>query len=392
MKGEVRLRIRGLMPEKLLERAMDMGVRFARIRTGRDHTLLVDVGEGDARKLIKLCGRFSIPVEVVSRRGRSALRRWLRRRWTLGVGLIAALMVCWLGLGRIWRIDVRFTGDAADRGDISTFLELLEDRGICPGANRDIDTATLAEELLAGAGDYSYVGARVQGVVLQIEAAPEQEAPEVYDVEQPRNLYAERSGLVISVNAEAGEPCVKPGDTVQRGQLLIRGAEQATKADERSIAALGEVIIRAWFEGHAQGSLTSAQARYTGRQSASSTLVTPWFEVPITAGETYAHQSESTDDLPVGGLFLPVRIHRITARETRLVTERGDRELLSSRLVALAMADVRCRLALEGPLNYKIARSWIRYTQPGEDILRANAVCEIYTNTAVPWEELRQGG
>ena len=72
--------------------------------------------------------------------------------------------------------------------------------------------------------------------------------------------------------------------------------------------------------------------------------------------------------------------------------ERGDRELLSSRLVALAMADVRCRLALEGPLNYKIARSWIRYTQPGEDILRANAVCEIYTNTAVPWEELRQGG
>ena len=172
MKGEVRLRIRGLMPEKLLERAMDMGVRFARVRPGRGHTLVVDVSAGDARKLVRLCGRFSIPVEVISRRGRSALRRWLKRRWTLGIGLIAALMVCWLGLGRIWRIDVRFTGDAADRGDKSTFIELLEVRGIRPGANRDIDTAMLAEELLAGAGDYSYVGARVQGVVLQIEAAP----------------------------------------------------------------------------------------------------------------------------------------------------------------------------------------------------------------------------
>ena len=392
MKGEVRLRIRGLMPEKLLERAMDMGVRFARVRPGRGHTLVVDVSAGDARKLVRLCGRFSIPVEVISHRGGSAFRRWLKRRWTLGVGLIAALTVCWLGLGRIWRIDVRFTGDAAERGDRSTFLELLEDRGIRPGASRDIDTATLSEELLAGAGDYSYVGARVQGVVLQIEAAPEQAAPEVYDVKQPRNLYADRSGLVISVNVEAGEPCVKPGDTVRRGQLVIRGAEQATKEDERGIAALGEVVVRAWFEGHAQGSLTSAQVRYTGRQSASSTLVTPWFKVPITRGEAYEHQSEVTDALPVGGLFLPVRIHRVTARETKLVTERGDRELLSSRLVALAMADVRSRLALEGPLNYKIARSWVRYTQPGEDILRANAVCEIYTNTAVPWEELRQGG
>lgn len=371
---------------------MSQGVRFCRVAIGENHTLTVDVSEKDARRLMKLCRRFSIPAEVLSRRGGSAFRRWLRRRWTLGVGLAAALILCWLGLGRIWRIDVRFTGDAADRGDASVFTSLLDERGIRPGVSRRIDTVALADELLASAGDYSYVGARVQGVALQIEAAPELDPPEVYDVDAPRSLYADRPGIVVSVNAEAGEACVKPGSTVQRGQLLIRGVEKVSKEDTRPIAALGEVVVRAWYEGRAEGHLTHTQVRYTGRQSSASTLVTPWFEVPVTRGETFERQSTEIDDIPVGGLYLPIVLRRVTARETQLIQETGDRELLSSRLVALAMADARARLTADGPKQYKIARSWIRYTQPGGDTLRACAICEIYTNAAVPLEELRQGG
>ena len=390
MKGEVRLRIRGLMPEKLLQRAMEMGVRFARAGTGEGHVLMVDVSERDARRLMKLCSRFSIPAEIVSRRGGSALRHWLSRRWTLGLGLLAGAVLCWLFLGRLWRIEIRFTGDAAGMGEPSVFEGLLEARGIRPGAGRAIDTARLSEELLSEAGDYSYVGARVKGVTLQIEAAPELPAPEVYDINEPRNLYADRQGIVVSVNAEAGVPCVKPGDTVQRGQLLIRGTERIGREETRDIAALGEVVIRAWFVGCAEGHLTSAQVRYTGRSASASTLITPWFELPVTEGERFEHQSESIDDLPLGGLFLPVALRRVTARETRLVMERGDRELLSTRLVALAMADAQAKLTTEGPQKYRVARSWINYTQPEDDILSASAICEIYTNAAVPWEALRQ--
>ena len=75
----MRLRIRGLMPEKLTERALDQGVTFKRLSVGDDHILTVEVGERDARRLLRLCRRFSIPAEVVSRRGGSALQQWLRR-------------------------------------------------------------------------------------------------------------------------------------------------------------------------------------------------------------------------------------------------------------------------------------------------------------------------
>ena len=392
MRGDVRLRIRGLMPEKLAERALEQGITFRRLSVGDDHILTVEVGERDARRLLRLCRRFSIPAEVISRRGGSAVRQWLRRRWTLAVGVALAAALCALALGRLWRVEVRFTGDAARRGDAEAILEWLEDRGIRPGIPRDIDTTTLSDELLSGLDGLSYAAARVRGVVLQIEAAPEVEAPEVYDVDEPRDLYADRAGIVLSVNAEAGEACVKPGDTVQRGQLVIRGAEKVSRDADRPIAALGQVVIRAWVEGHAQGPLRSEQVRYTGRRSAAAALVTPWFQLPITEGERFERQSETVDALPVGGLFIPVQVRRVTAWETELVLEQGDKELLSQRLVALATADMNARLNAVGTKRYRLAKSWIRYTQPSEDILRANAVCEIYIDTAVPWEALRQGG
>ena len=200
----------------------------------------------------------------------------------------------------MWRVDVAFTGDAARWATPRPYWRRWR-----IGASVPASPGHRRRTLLRGAAGpldgLSYAAARVRGVVLQIEAAPEVEAPEVYDVDAPRDLYADRAGIVLSVNAEAGEACVKPGDTVQRGQLLIRGAEKVSRDADRPIAALGQVVIRAWVEGHAQGPLRSEQVRYTGRRSASAALVTPWFQLPITEGERFERQAETTDDCPSAG-------------------------------------------------------------------------------------------
>lgn len=380
MMDQVCILVRCLLPEKLLQRAMDAGVRFIAVEP-LDRALRVTLRARDARRFLKLCQKFSIPAEVLSRRGGSAFLRWLRGRWTVLVGLLAGFVACGLFLSHIWFIDVAFTGDAADTGDAGTILAMLEEMEIRPGASRRIDAAALSSALLARAGDLSYVGARVEGVRLFIEAAPEVKPPEVYDVEAPRSLYADRDGIVVSVKVEAGEPCVKPGDAVRKGQLLILGEEKRSKEAMRPIAALGEVVVRAWFEGAAEGRLREAQVRYTGRQSVSSMLKTPWLALPITEGARFEHQATETDDLPIGGLFLPLTLTRVTRRETRSVMEDGDRALLTGRLAALAMADARTRLTEDGPRRFEITRCWVSF-EPKGDALRASAVCEILTNAA----------
>lgn len=380
------------LPEVLIQRAMDGGVRFIAIEPEGRCALRVTLAARHARRFLKLCGRFSIDARVVSRHGPSAVGLWLRRRWTALAGLLLGLAVCWLFLGRIWQIDIRFTGDAAHRGDAAPLRAALAAMDIRPGISRHIDAARLSGELTAAADGFSYVGARVEGVRLFIEAAPEVAAPEVYDVEAPRNLYAAMGGIVVSVNVEAGAPCVKAGDTVRRGQLLIRGTEKVSKEETRPIAALGQVMIRTWFEGAAEGALREAKVRYTGRRSVSAALETPWFTVPIVEGESFDHQAVEAEYLPVGGLYLPVRLTRVTARETRATVEAGDRTLLEARLSALAMADARAALAASGPIHYDVLRTWVRFTQADDDTLRASAVCEILTDAATASQPPQQGG
>ena len=379
------------MPEKLLERALNKGAAFREVRRDGPRALLIQCDAASAALLQDECARFRLPAKVLERRGRSALSAWARRRITLPVGLVVFAALCWLFLGRVWWIDCVFTGEAADLGDRVQLERAAAEAGIHPGMGRDADWEALAERLKAGAGDYSYVGAHLRGVRLVIEAVPEVPSPDLYDVSAARDLVADRDGVVLSAVARSGELCVQPGDAVVRGQLLIRGEELAEKGEDgpvtEPIAALGEVIVRTWAVGEASLPTTVQRLRLTGISAASSRLVTPWVSFDITEGKRYAEQVSTTEYLPVGGVFLPVEIERVTNRQAVLEEARLDAEALKRQLAALAFADATLKLEQGGPGNYTIRKRWIDF-KPSGDRLCARAVIEISANAAVTRDKL----
>lgn len=392
MKGDILIRIEGLMLERLIQRAMNQGACFASLRYIDERTLIVEANPSSARVLLNLCEKFSIPARVINQRGKAALFHKLRGRLTLLAGIGACIALCTIFFSRIWLIDIAFTGEEASRGDQAVFQNALAEMDIHPGTSRNLDTSLLSQTLEAMADGYSFVGVRIQGVRLLIEASPEVPAPEVYDVEDARDLYALQDGIVVSVNVQSGEACVKPGDTIRRGQLLIRGEERVTQEETRNIGALGEVIIRTWYTGEAEAALYESQIQYTGRSASASQLHLMGFSLPLTEGENYETQTVETEYLPVGGLFLPLEIVRETRRETLETQVERDREQLAGQLATLSMADAAATLNMEGPSDYEIAQSWINFDQPDSRTLRASAVYEIYTNTAVTRDVLLQGG
>ena len=392
MRGEISLRVHCLMPERLLNRAVEQGARFARVSLPDSRTLLVDADPRSARALMALCRRFSVPASVERVGGGSAVRRWMKRRSTLLAGLVTCAALCALFLGRIWIVDVAFTGEAAALGDAAALRQAVFDAGQRPGADRAVDTEALARQLLARLENYSYVGVRRQGIRLLVEAAPEVPAPRVYDVEAPRDLVAAMDGIVVSASARSGALCVQPGDTVRRGQLLIRGEELSARDETRPIAALGEVVVRAWFSGEAALPTARRQVRDTGRRSTGGALRVANWAWPIARAGDYPSMRTETRALPIGGLFLPVEILRQTAIETEEVLAPVDGASLKARLAALAMADAARRLALYGPEDCAVKRTWIDCGTPSGGVMRARAVIEIHTNAAVTREYLLQGG
>lgn len=390
MNGDVRLRVEGLMLEKLIQRAIGEGARFRFIRRDGSRTILCDVDPESAAILIALCEKFSISCEVISRRGKDAMLRRLKQRATLLAGILAGLIAASMFLSRIWLIDVRLTGGrSADTRSIQTTLSELD---IHPGmAKTEIEPALLEDALAASSPDFSFIGVKLDGVRLLIEASPAVESPELYELLGGRDLIAKCDGVIESINVLSGMACVQPGETVIRGQVLIRGGERVTKEINRSIAALGTVIARTWHEGTASLPTTYTEKIRTGRSSLASELRLMNFAWPLLEGESYPSQETEIEILPIGGLFLPLEIRRTTSYETRPQAVCSDPELLKKQLKMLAFAEAGTELAQSHPEGCEIVDRWIEYTQDA-GIMTARAVYETHTDIAVTRDVLYQQG
>ena len=389
MNGDVRLRVEGLMLERLIQRALHEGARFKSIRRDGPRAMILESDPESAAILTALCERFSLRHEVLSRRGRDAMLRRLRQRATLLAGMLTCVLAVALFFSRVWLVDVTLTGGRV--ADVRELKQTLAALGVRPGmAKSSVETGLLEDALAAASPDFSFVGVKLQGVRLLVQAAPAVPAPELYEIDSGRDLVAACDGVVESVSVLSGAACVRPGDTVLRGQVLIRGDERVTKEESRSIAALGQVIARTWCAGTAEAPLARAESVRTGRSSLSTELRLMDFAWPLTEGESYPSQEVETEILPIGGLFLPLEIHRLTAFETRSHSVEIDPEALRQQLARLAWADAGIQLAQSHP-NGKIADRWIEYTQSA-DALRARAVYETHTDIAVTRDALYQQG
>ena len=390
MRGEVTVRIRCLMPEKLIDRATAQGARFADVQLAEDKTLVVQCDAQSARLLLGLCRRFRLEASVIRLRGLSALRRFVRQRITLAAGIACAIMLSAFFLSRLWIVDIAFTGELAALGDSAALSRSLEALDVRPGMGRSIDADLLAQRLLAQTESYSYTGVRLQGVRLLVEAAPEAPSPVIYDVNAARDLVCAREGIVVRVVARSGIPCVKPGDTVRRGQVLIRGEEQASKEQTRPIGALGEVTVRSWFSGEARLPLTQSETVDTGRRSAGANITLLGMEWPISEAMTYPSQRTERSYLPIGGLFIPLEIERFSNVEILRRDSEIPLEILRARARTLSLANARAALFRDGPKEYISCDSWVDY-KIIDDVLVATTVIEIQSDAAVTREAL-QGG
>ena len=184
-----------------------------------------------------------------------------------------------------------------------------------------------------------------------------------------------------SITVHSGEASVKAGDTVRRGQTLIRGEEDRSKEETNPVAALGEVIARCWYEGSAQAPLEKRIVTPTGRSETECRLALLGFSAPITECEGYASETLDEEILPVVGLFLPLEVVRTTHIEVEERQETVDEAALESTLTALARAELHAKLTADG-IDYELAAAWEDVSR-SDGMLRVRAVYEIFTDIAV---------
>ncbi|MBO4299632.1 MAG: sporulation protein YqfD [Clostridia bacterium] len=379
MTDRVRLRVKGRFPERFVERALSRGVRFARIERLGPRELRLTASSPDAKAICALAAELGLELTEEGREGWRAAADALRRRVTLLPGLALCVALVALFAGRVWIVDITALDAPLPPEAEAALAVRLSEMGVRPGVSRSsLDAGLISARLLSEFESLSFAGVRLRGARLTVEYKTEDAAPPLYRADEAGSLYAARDAIVVSVRPLAGKALVKPGDVVRAGQRLISGEERTGAEATRAVRALGEVMGRVWFSGRSEAPLTETARERTGRVRYASALMLPGARFPLTEAEDFASQDVETDSLPVGGLFLPIRIERRALYETAERERDVDRDALAQALARQALSAARAGLP-EGAVE---RACWTETTE-AEGWLTVEAYVEAAMNIAV---------
>ena len=341
MTDRVTLKLRGRMMEKFIGRALAGGVRFQKIERTGAREMELCATEKNAVRLMELAEEYGIDLSVTGEAGRPALKKRVLERGTLPLGLVLSLMLMTSFTARIWRVEAVSVDGAADDGMLAAICQSVSELGAKPGKLRSgIDREALALQIHADWPQLTHVSVRTEGVYLRVEVAMEEAAPEVYEIEEVRDLVASRDAMVVYIEPLAGRACVEAGDIVRQGQLLIAGEEKIDTGVTRGVRALGRAIGRVWFTAEYKSPQRQTAERRTGSRRIRSQVRLGSWTWSLTDAEDFFSQHTETEILPIGGLFLPLRIERTVLWETVEESVPKDQEALRREAAenALAMA------------------------------------------------------
>ena len=343
LKGYVRIRIGGSSYD-----------RFLNLCAYHDITLweLLPQGEAyeayvllrDFRKLRMIARKSHASVRITGRFGLPFFIHKYRKRKFYIAGIAAAfLFMFWLS-SHIWNITVDGNWSQTDE----VIFEYLESAGIRHGMPKSqVDCKELASELRNYFTQFSWVAAELNGTRLQIhvkEGILEEKMSDTGEREAS-GLAASKAGTVVSVYARSGRSVVQPGDTVEKGQLLVSGIlpiydDSKSLCSVQYVAADADVVLRTQTPYREVLPLTAKQKHYTGRQKTCFRVRIG--ELPFALSgfpdsyEQYDVLAETVQIQLLENFYLPVYVTNYTVKEYTIeeiiYTKQEAEQILQSNL------------------------------------------------------------
>lgn len=121
-------------------------------------------------------------------------------------------------------------------------VEALADIGVKRGcAMRSVNLDRVENALCVALPDVKYAFAAKKGSTLFITVEKLSDAPLPNDLKEKKDVVSSCDGVVTRISVVNGTPLVKAGDTIKKGQVLIRGENVFADGTSETATAIGEV-------------------------------------------------------------------------------------------------------------------------------------------------------
>ena len=238
--GMVQVELTSASPERFLERTISEGIEISSLEKMSDLTCRFQIKRKEYGKLTVLCQKNGERLKILRRAGLYWKFLQILKRPVLAAGmLLIALLALYLP-SRIYFVRVEGNETVPAR----KILSAAEDCGIVFGASRRrVRSEKTKNALLSAIPQLQWAGVNTSGCVATISVRERTEAVQAEDSKFIQSIVAIRDGYVLSATVTEGTGLVIPGQSVQKGQILISGYTDCGICI-RAEGAAGEVMAQ----------------------------------------------------------------------------------------------------------------------------------------------------
>lgn len=308
--------------ERFLNLCIFHNIKLYNIRIAEECKCFVDIDVKDFFSLKKIKKKSKVKIKINHKKGLIfGLKKHTNRKIALIMPFLC-LFLLWGSSQLLW--GVRMEGNLAITDDL--LEEFLKEQGIYYGMPlKKIPIGELKTNLRAKYDEITWVSIYLKGAYLQV-SLKERDTTN-YDTTSntvTKNLTASTGGTVESVLIRQGTAMVKPGDEVEKGDILIEGkveipAEDGTIKEIRLCKAEGDVCLVYHYPIEEIITLEQVEKKYTGK-TYQRYLITykdkmweiPFFQVPFVKYDCVTVPV----NLKLFQIFsVPIRLYRVTYQD-----------------------------------------------------------------------------
>lgn len=244
--GTVKVRLTGCSPERFFNLCGQGDIEIWNIScVNHEYECCMTVkGFFACRPLAKKAG---MRLKVLKKRGLSFFFYRNRKRKLWAAGFFSFFMILYFCSLFIW--DIEFQGNL--RHSDQELLNFLKTKEISCGVRKGgIDCEELEGRIRSQYPDVTWVSARVKGTRLYVHIKENDVVLTVPKKDQtPSDLAASEDGTIVSMVVRSGIPMVRPGDKVEKGQVLVSGRipitdDGGTVVSEHTVRADADIVGR----------------------------------------------------------------------------------------------------------------------------------------------------
>lgn len=236
--GYVRIQVEGYYIERFINICTNRKILIWNLKRKKGVQLFLNIGIKDFKKLTDISRKTNCKVRIKNKKGLPFLLYRYKKRKIFVIFLLIILIMIFISSRYIWNVDII----VQDNQIIENIEEDLQKLGLRQGIKKNkIDKEKIINEIRLHRKDISWIGLDIKGTNVKVKIVKSKEQPEIISNKDYCDIIAKKAGTISKITAQNGTAVVSVGDTVEAGDILIKGIMEGKYTEARKVHSLGIV-------------------------------------------------------------------------------------------------------------------------------------------------------